>query len=265
MTRTSNDNRRSATWIAAATLSAFALVPCARAQRDPKAAPAAQPAVEQAVDDRVPSAPPAQQVQTVTLNFKGGTLAQYVVAVRAAGKDINVVVSEHADEVNVPPVALIDAPVESALKAVAELQRDDVRVKIDTLRAGGGAPVHVVSVWQDRARQPGEVSRGREPEVTVHALRSLTDSIPANTILTAVEQGLSMGPHESAKGQLPKAELRYHEDSGLLVVRGTPDQVNLVAMILATLRSDAAPKAERREPGDSKDTKRAESKTAESR
>ena len=183
--------------------------------------------------------------QTIDVDFNGGTLADLVNVLRGAANGVNILIPPEAAEVSVPNLALRTVSVEAALRAVADVVTDQrANVGIGVVRVGGGQPVFTVRVLLARpaADEPGS----EETFVRVYSIRSMTEHNPrdnegdpitmsAETILTAIDTGL-----EVASGQTEKAQIRYHEDSGLLFVRGTWAQNNLIESILENMNRDMA-------------------------
>jgi hypothetical protein len=231
--------------VLSAAILAAVLTPGAKAQ----AAPSPQPPPATATTaDPLAAAP----VPRISLRFAGGTLAEFVAAVRAAGTGINVVSSSLADRVPVPAVTLTDVAVDEALRAVGDVVPGTFRVKVDGDRQPKGKPVFSIAVAEAprgptaTAIGPNGMVTGDEPFriVKVFSLRELTRSadgggidkvaLASTTVLSAVEAGLGIG----GGAKEPTADLRYHEDSGLLFVRGTPEQTGLVHEVLRNLTED---------------------------
>jgi hypothetical protein len=196
--------------------------------------------------DPQPFIKPSMPVQTVSLEFKGGSLADFAAAIRKAAAEVNIVLPDKAKEVRLPELSLASASVESALKAVDALVDEDFSVSVKALWNEAGKPVYALSV-RDRRKAPLVQTTGGFPaggrSVSVFSLKSLTElaadvpkanglTISVEAILTAIDAGMSL--HEEPK----KAEIRYHADSGLLFVNGTPAQVDILKSVLQNLMGD---------------------------
>ncbi len=190
-----------------------------------------------------PGSTNGQARQTVDVDFNGGTLADLVNVLRGAANGVNILIPPEAVRVSVPNLALRAVSVEAALRAVADVVTDQrANVGIGVVRVGGGQPVFTVRV--NLARPSADEPGSEETFVKVYSIRSMTEHNPrdnegdpitmsAETILTAIDTGL-----EVASGQTEKAQIRYHEDSGLLFVRGTWAQNNLIESILENMNRD---------------------------
>ncbi|MEZ5966896.1 MAG: hypothetical protein R3F56_23855 [Planctomycetota bacterium] len=201
----------------------------------------------------LPSADQAQKEHTLSVDFKGGSLADYAAALRAAGKSVNIVVPESASRVRVPAIVLRDTSVEAALRAATQVVDGDVALAVET-SIGSLPNVGVVGepVYSVRVRASGPTTAtgytDANRSVRVFSLRGLSRvagedqaTQPAlldiKTVLTALDTGLAVAAQqgEQLTGASEKAVLRLHEDSGLLFVAGTNAQLRLVDEVLANL------------------------------
>jgi hypothetical protein len=186
---------------------------------------------------------PAQNAQPtrpiVSIDFDGGSLEDFVEEIRGAGQNINILIPPEAAEVSVPAVALKSVGVEAALEAVAAITlSDSVSVGVSTM-LGAGVPIYAVRVnFSSNTRRSGF----ENVDVRVISISSLTQSLPgdpeparittsAETILTAIDTGMEVVGGE-------RATIKYHEDSGLLFVKGTRTQLNITERIIGNMVSD---------------------------
>ncbi len=189
----------------------------------------------------------------VSLDFTGGSLADFAAALRKAGNDINIVMPEIAAKVELPALTLSKATVESALRSIGAITSEDTRVRVETLRSVKGTPVYAVSVQIRNRRStgggpvttqmPAPNQEASPLRVSVFSLKFLTDTVPGDseadgltmkpeTILTAIDTGLGVRVGGS------KPEFKYHEDSGLLFTQGNARQIGLVQNIIQSMESD---------------------------
>jgi hypothetical protein len=197
-----------------------------------------------------------EPVPLVTLEFPGGSLAEYVEEVRRRlSAPANIVVSGPAEEVPMPPMALRAVHVQTALEIPTREGRTQIgeRTYYTALRTfpgrDGGTSVYAVVV---QAQQPGRTAppaasdaarAGEQMQHTeVFALRELLEArTKPETILSAVEAALGLDRDG------PEAALRFHEPSALLIVRGTSTQVAAVHRVMMELRGSVGRElAERR-------------------
>lgn len=191
-----------------------------------------------------PSEPTGQPSPTVSIEFAGGTLEQFIDKIRQADGNVNIVASEMASGITLPALTLREATVESALRAVGNIVPPDFNVDVKTERGKTGLPVHVVLV-RSRPRSVGGGLPGMasdEPSfVRVFSIRTITEALPntprdlvmdAKTVLTAIDTGLDIG------SKPPSATIRYHKESGLLFVRGTATQISVIDEALQSIARD---------------------------
>ncbi len=202
----------------------FLLSLCLPAQEGEAPVPVQRPA----------KAPPV----VVTMTFPGGTLAKFVSAVRAVEPNANIVMATRAAEAMVPPMELRGAGLEQALESACMVVEGPVEVRVKD-SGGQGQPVYTILALE--RRQPGVVGPPSADQVVqrVFTLNNLTmprgsglgvEPLAVETILSAVELVTT------ADGKSPL--LRFHKDSGLLLVRGTNEQVANANEALAVMAND---------------------------
>jgi len=196
-----------------------------------------------AASQEKPIAKPQAPEQTISIEFRGGSLADYVAAVRAAGDSVNILLSPLASEVHLPSLVLKNVAVESALDAVTDIVRSDLGINVRRHRGNTGSPVYSVGVRQ-RPRQPSQTTQGSSSRVVeVFSMSTLTDeladvpkgpglTVKPETILSAIETGLGISQEKE------KAVIRFHADSGLLFVQGSRAQQDIVRGVLSRMRAD---------------------------
>lgn len=220
-------------------------------------------AIAAAAQDSKPAvANPPDNAETseklLTFEFKGGTADDYVSTVRKNAPDANIVVMGELSRINVPPIRLQSVSVWSALDVLQSTPADEqsglrgidvqwkmsvpqTRGPVPSMRpvGGGGAPVYIVTAVTTNS---GIVKATRTMSV-LEVNQMLESGIKAEDLLTAVEASLAM-----LKNEFEPADVRFHEQTGLLIVRGHPEQTNAVQSVVDQLskrskRDDAAKQA----------------------
>ena len=166
--------------------------------------------------------------QLISLNFPGGTAVAYVNAVRKAAGDINVVVAPEAGEVVMPAVTIKQVTVAAAIELLNGQVRDlpDRRVQLS---------VSQLLMYDTRERQTYQVRAKVSGRPTVQAasvwtLADLLDNdLSSEAVLSAVETALEV------VGSATKPDVRFHEDTALLIASGDHDQLQAIEHVLDSL------------------------------
>jgi len=170
----------------------------------------------------------AQAAQDVfDLDFAGGTIADYVKAILRVQKNANIVVMPEAASVTMPAMQLRGVD----LDAAANL--------LDGRRVITGHTNVVTSVRT--------VGSSRQPSPGIYTISAKTDLQPAQTqihsVVDLLEGGLSSDDMMTAIettlaliGDIqPTAQIRFHPQTGILIVRGHPEQVQAVNEVIGQL------------------------------
>ena len=181
---------------------------------------ARQGAAGQQAAERQPAAQPATQEMIVwfDLDFPGGTVNEYVAAIRRAHPTANIVVLAGAGVWGVPPMQLRNVTVRAALGAIrqeVELPsgvRSALMVE-ESAVVGNPESVFTLSFVGREAPRP---VRTRVWSIAEHIL----NGVAPEDLFGAVEVALALDPGE--------AQIRYHEPTALLIVRAAPAQLDVV-------------------------------------
>ncbi len=220
------------------------------------------PAPSQAKSQPQPETPPpewgdarANTGPLITVEFPGGTVANFIEALRqAASPDpVNAVVSDTASRVVLAPVRLRKVALETAIQSIETAAGDIGSWRISRVRLErrdrdplvGESPVFSVLFEPKRSSAARSADLVEKPMIQVYSLRDVTDPKPGDppgvtlvlkpeTVLTAIKSGIELASAEST----PTVEIKYHQDSGLLIVRGSPEQTGLVQSTLNALEGD---------------------------
>ncbi|MCA8976110.1 MAG: hypothetical protein KDC98_15415 [Planctomycetes bacterium] len=177
----------------------------------------------------------------VSMSFRGGSMADFVAAVRAAEPKANIVIQAKAANAVVPAMEIKEAGLDQVLDSACAVAESSDQIGC-TEQRGNGEPVFAI-IARNRGGATTMVSSGDEESTIVLSLNRLTEgdlrtSVPGlrvETILSAIEAS----SHFDTKA--PK--LRYHQDSGLLFLRGTREQLSLGHDVLQILERDQQERA----------------------
>jgi hypothetical protein len=205
-----------------------------------------------------------QGVRLISLNFPGGTAVEYVAAIRKAAGAINVVIAPEAKEIQIPAVSVKQVTVAAALDLLDDRSRElhGRRVKLEVLQM----PVYDTTekqTYQVRAHISGRHTAQAASVWTVTVL--LDHDISSHAVLSAVETALEV------VGSTNKPDVRFHEDTALLIASGDHDQLEAIEQVLDRLheavggrRDDDKRQVEMRLQAVDRDRQHARQKMAES-
>lgn len=175
----------------------------------------------------------AQQGQapvTFNLDFPGGPLSEFLAAVRSAHPRANIVAPEAANDFPIPPMQLRSINLQAAIQLIegnVDLPTGQVaRLGVQSFPILGSFDP-AIRVWYDLSTH----SPWGELKSSVWSLsENLSAGRTSEDLLGAVQVALATFPVES--------NIRYHEPTSLLIVRGTAEQLALVDKTLAQLQGD---------------------------
>lgn len=201
---------------------------------------------QEAAKPVAPPPPKEREPVVVSLKFDGGTLAAFVERVRACDSRVNIVLSTEAARAEVPPIELSNAGLDQVVQAVASSATADYAIVAREHR-GGGERVYtlVAAPAQPGGTTPRRVDPADRVVTQVFSLNPLTDvakdgntpgtGFAAPAILSAIETAIDT-TSPGVAGVAPL--LRYHPDSGLLIVRATREQIETAKDVLGNLEND---------------------------
>ena len=178
---------------------------------------------------------------TVSLDFKGGSMQDFVASLRQSAGDrpVNILVTEEGKDQPVPPLKLQAVTMEAALRAAATSAARPGRTAWDmqTLASGkdGGAAVYRLEFAQNASLGASAAAAQQVQVISITDLISGSgERLTPESLLGAVETGLEMA---AANGPA-RAEMKFHPDSGLLIVRGDDNTLRLVREAVNEMRTD---------------------------
>lgn len=174
--------------------------------------------------------------ERISLKFSGGSLADYVAALKSlpGNAALNIVLNNGAEKAEVPPFSFTQVSPMVALQILEEIATIPGGIVINPFGgegSSGGEPIWVISA-RERPRRPEEFmktsvfSLGFKAESNPDAAAAQEQHI--TTLLSAVEAALSL-----SSDQAP--QLKFHRESGLLIVRGSDDDGTVVRQVIEEL------------------------------
>ena len=153
------------------------------------------------------------------LSFAGGTPQKLVSEMeRANGLKLNVLIPPDLADSRIPPMELRSVNVQEVFASLGVLSRDSMQW-IRTSRSGGEKP----NVWV-------LVRREDNRKTQAFYVGHLLNKFKIGDITTAVQTTWQLG------GKDARTELKYHQDTQLLIALGSPEQLSTAAEVLAQLK-----------------------------
>ncbi|MFG0327000.1 MAG: hypothetical protein ACF8SC_07020 [Phycisphaerales bacterium JB037] len=212
--------------------------PLAQAQRDTP--------VEADRPSRVALQPGERRADTPVIEFirfDGGNTSDYIALLRRVLTDepLNIVATPEALDHPVQPLSLSRVTIDGALDTL-ELGDPHQRLRVSSHRPDGSAAIYSISLLPDRGQRG--VNSPPAP-VTMFSLSDLIDPLPGSrsdrslilpleTVLSGIEAAVTV----AADDRSAPAQLKYHEDSGLLILRGTGEQLSAADQAVSLMRRD---------------------------
>lgn len=174
--------------------------------------------------------PATAEEPLIDVQFPGGTAAKYVAAIRKAAGNVNVLVAPETREVELPPVTLSNVSVAAALNLLDGKEHATAN-RIVRLK------VHVMPTYSQAERTTFQVradirqNRERVPGAYVWSVSTLLENgISSRALLSAVEMALDV------IGSDTQLDVRFHEDTGLLIAMGDIGQMETIDGVLDQLQ-----------------------------
>jgi hypothetical protein len=165
--------------------------------------------------------------QKIDVDFEGGTIGQFIKAIQEQSNVTpNVIVSAEAAELSLPPISLRSADVGNVLMALEDLYMvDGCRIEV----SASSEDVLTISALMQRPRDPN-MARAFNVKPLIDQGLNIDD------IVTSVNTALSM---QSSRAS---TQLKYHEETNLIIAAGPREEVSTVETIVYTLmESEARP------------------------
>ena len=157
--------------------------------------------------------------QIVSLQFSGGSVAEYVAELRTEAPAFNVVVTNDAANLPLPAIELQNVSALAAFNCI-EL-------------AGTGELVVEGEMDEEIFFVRRNVST--RPRVAVSNVQRLLQDRGEEDLLSAIEIGLRMFQGTEVR---PDVELKLHRETGLLFSKGTDEEIELIEEIVRAMDGD---------------------------
>lgn len=176
----------------------------------------------------------ARESDVYQIDFDGGSVAEYVDLLRVIEPDYNIVLMPDAATVKLPSIR-IKTPTtipETPLHLLEQVTSASIEPNIAVIWDGIVFVVRLASPQDIAANERRKHRRYVGSYSFADAI--VTDAVSARDILTNIEIAIEMA------GDDDMLDLRFHEPTNLLIVRGTTEQHNTVGNVLVAMRQTAA-------------------------
>ncbi|UCD74290.1 MAG: hypothetical protein JSV91_10915 [Phycisphaerales bacterium] len=171
----------------------------------------------------------------VDLKFAGGTVGEYVETLREAAAGVNIVVMPEVEDVRLGPVELKQADLFASVMLLDDQEEQTaariIRLKVE-LNPSSTEQGQDIFVIRGNVRDMARDQPATSMVTTVSDLLGPGTPITAEDLLSAVEAAM-----ELTKGILPAADIRFHKETGLIIARGHPEQMNTIERVIDQLRN----------------------------
>ncbi len=158
------------------------------------------------------------------LSFGGGTPQKLVSEMeKASGLKLNVLIPPELTDARIPPMELRSVSVESVFDSLNVIGRNSMNSMAWIRATGGNGNIWVLARAAD--------NRKTQAFYVGHLLKKFK----IDDITTAVQTTWQLGGKEA------KAELKYHQETQLLIALGHPEQLNTTENVLAQLERAIEP------------------------
>jgi len=159
-------------------------------------------------------------LRKISVNFAGGPLIDLIRQVeKENGIVTNIVVSNEAARIPLPPIALQNVSLENLCLALQNLDRID-HWQLQVIRTRGTMTISA----RNMIRGPDQLIR-----VNVYDVRALLEHCRVEDLVTAIQTSWAMASEEH------EARLKYHEETRLLIAQGRPEDLATVENVLGEL------------------------------
>jgi hypothetical protein len=174
--------------------------------------------------------PAAAQPIYFSLDFPGGTLTQYVEAIRKANPEADIITDDMLSLFPVSPTRLTNVDLNASLNLLSgsRIATPQGLFELEVNYAPIGQTGDVIVRLQVELLGRDNTTL----ETSVWSLRGLIElGMPTKDALSAIETAISLVPHE--------AIMKYHEQTNLLIVSGNEQAIRLVDSTIETLSNSA--------------------------
>lgn len=211
-----------------------------------------------------PAAPEFRRLEStlytlISVDFEGGTVADYIATIKGAARrlnvDVNVICPAEARDVKVSSISLNSVSLNTAVEALCTAFASSSEYRFDVTVVGKGAnefPTFALRFLQERRQPqgpgatPANQNGGARDDGTMIEVIAVRDVIepppgmPANDSTRTAKEVLlkALDAAVSLRQDAKAPDVLFHEETGLLIVRGTVEQNALATSVINRIRDD---------------------------
>lgn len=169
----------------------------------------------------------------VTLNFPGGTLEEFVQALETASEGpVNLVMPGYGN-VPVPAIRVTQVNLAQVFGAITNA---DPRIRFQPASRDTSSTVWAVQLADHRTTQQIARSFSVERLLEKYSINDITTAIKTAWDMMREADGASLPSSSRYWIEVaPPPELRFHQETQLLIIRGTPDDLNQATNVIEQL------------------------------
>ncbi|MFI4897043.1 MAG: hypothetical protein ACIARR_04375 [Phycisphaerales bacterium JB059] len=193
----------------------------------------------------------------LNIKFPGGTMEEFVQALKASiPGPFNVLLRRQAAELEVPPMDLQMVSPRSAFELAVPEQGTWIKIQPDgsqiqffrEFKTIGGedrasAPVYIIDATEQLMNSDPfkGVRAGPSPKIEIYSIQNaVRNDTDVQNLLTAIDTALSLNEDDRV------AEVKYHAETALLIVRATPNQISTIERVIDQFRDSSRSKESER-------------------
>jgi rRNA maturation protein Nop10 len=205
------------------------------------------PAVAQPEQRSADSRERAPAERTIDINFRGGSIGDYLKAVKeaAAPTPVNIIVSDDVSRLKANPVELRGVSVYTTLDLLSGRGGQTLTPEPLVLHSrggdGGSASVYTLEAYGPRSGQQTAAPPPPQRAVRVFSIRDLVEPEPgasASLVLDPETIMSSIDAATSLHGEGEERDVLFHPEAGILIVRAGEHELKLVSDLLGELQAD---------------------------
>jgi hypothetical protein len=183
----------------------------------------------------------------LSVEFPGGTVKGFVEAVRQAARAdrVNVIVPKEAESVQIPAISLRDVTAYTALQSLEYAVIGDSGYQFKVARIGKtdeSSATFAIQFYSRGMQQASSSAARLETRViSIHDLISPPPGLPNDpAMVTSPEtllNALKAASQLDVDSSVPPPEIMFHKESELLIIRGTPEQLQTMQSVVGQLAS----------------------------